>query len=216
VVALELDEPYHNVMVSKDKGVTWQKTYRFYSSEDCESISSQNGGVIISCYSGQYFSRDLSSWNKINGNGQSSGYFDGLSIYSCDGLSLKVTKDEGKTWATLLRPLSPYTSYMTGYRDKVILIAIYATGIIKVTNDGAWEFINNGFTHLDFSSILALSENNYVVATDTGIFYTQDGGKHWTPENNGLENLDVKSLSVNGNILLAGTNGSGVFQALLK
>ena len=122
----------------------------------------------------------------------------------------------GQTWTTLLTNLSPYTTYMTGYRDKVILIAIYATGIIKMTKDGAWELINNGLTNFAFSSILALSENNYVVATDTGIFYTQDGGKHWTPENDGLENLDVKSLSANENILLAGTKGSGVFKALLK
>ena len=216
VVALELDEPYQNIMVSKDKGLTWQKTYRFHSGEACDSFASQQGGIILSCYTGQYFSRDLSAWKKINSAGHSSGYFDGQSIYSCDGLSLKVTKDEGKNWATLLGNLSPYPSYMTGYRDKVILVAIYATGIIKMTHDGAWELINNGVTHFAFSNILALSETNYVVATDTGIFYTQDGGKHWTPENNGLENLDVKSLSANQAILLAGTRGSGVFKAILK
>ena len=45
VVALEFDEPYRNIIVSKDKGITWEKTYHFNSDEACESLSSQNGGA---------------------------------------------------------------------------------------------------------------------------------------------------------------------------
>jgi len=84
-----------------------------------------------------------------------------------------------------------------------------------MTNDNNWELINNGLTYFDFTSLIVIDPNHYLVSTDNGIFYTQNGGKEWLPENNGLNNLAVLSLSLFQTTLLAGTDGSGVFKAKL-
>jgi photosystem II stability/assembly factor-like uncharacterized protein len=218
LVAMEYNNNGQNIIVSNDYGASWNQVHQFNNHEICTKLSSNNGGIIASCYLGQFFSRDLLTWKKINdGDNQnvSSGYFDGQAIYSGDRQSIKITIDEGKTWVTLLDKLNHYSAFITGYRNQVILIGIYGSGIIKMTNHGtSWDLINNGITNFNFSDILVLDENRYMVATDTGIFYTQDGGNHWTPENNGLESVDIKSLSSTTNILLLGTKGSGVFKGI--
>ena len=55
-----------------------------------------------------------------------------------------------------------------------------------------------------------------IVTTGNGAYITHDGGKHWVAENDGLDNLRINSLFANQDMVIAGTNGSGVFKAMLN
>jgi photosystem II stability/assembly factor-like uncharacterized protein len=125
-----------------------------------------------------------------------------------------VSNDQGKTWSVLLDNIHYWTGKIAGYQSKVLLASFNGAGIIKSTDNGkTWSLINEGLTDFHFKILKVVDELHYYVAADQGVFRTEDGGMHWVAENNALENQDVLSLFVNENVLLAGTNGSGVFKA---
>lgn len=211
---LKIGTNSRNLLASDDKGKTWQKITS-PSNEGCDRLSSQQDALILSCYDGQYLTRDFSSWKKLQNSGRK--YVYGHSIYSSDRESIKYSNDDGQTWKTLLDNLHNFGTEITGYQDKVILVAVYEAGIIKTTDSGAtWDLISNGIEDYHFSKIKALDENIYIAATDGGVYLTSDGGNNWIAENNGLDNIDIQSLFVDQNMLLVGTDGGGVFKALLK
>jgi ligand-binding sensor domain-containing protein len=52
---------------------------------------------------------------------------------------------------------------------------------------------------------------NLFVGTNNGVYLSTNNGTSWAAVNNGLSNLEVHALAVNGTNLFAGTNGGGVF-----
>lgn len=204
---------WKHLSTSNDKGQTWQEINS--PGKECESISSQQDALILDCSDGQYLTRDLSHWKTLKNYGKN--YVYGHSIYSSNRKSIKYSNDDGQTWKTLLDNLNDYGTHITGYQDKIVLVAAYEAGIIKTSDGGTtWDLMNNGIEDYQFSDIKALDENNYIATTKGGVYITSDGGKHWTAENTGLDNIEIKSLFINQDMLLVGTNGSGVFKASLK
>jgi len=66
------------------------------------------------------------------------------------------------------------------------------------------------------SVVLDPSQNDTIYVSDiaTGVYRSTDGGKLWTPINNGLSTKAVTALSIStdGKILYATTSGEGVFR----
>lgn len=216
IVELEWDKSGNgqHLLTSADHGKTWQEA-KFPDTKTCHTLSNQNDALILSCDGGHYLTRDLIHWKMINSEERgASSYVIGQTIYTSNGDSIKLSNDEGKTWITLMDNLNHYGTHISGYQNKVVLVAIFAAGIIKTKDSGAsWELINDGITDFYFTGFTAVDENNYVATTGSGVFITQDGGKHWTRENSGLDNFDINSLFANKNMIVVGTAGSGVFKA---
>lgn len=56
----------------------------------------------------------------------------------------------------------------------------------------------------------------YLSSRGKGVFKSSDGGGSWTPSNNGLEDLDIRSLALhplNRSLLFAGTTAKGIFRS---
>ena len=51
----------------------------------------------------------------------------------------------------------------------------------------------------------------YVGTAGGGVFFSNDDGTSWTAINNGLTDLSVNSLLIQGSNIFAGTNSGGVF-----
>lgn len=201
-----------NLLASDDNGLTWQAITA--PDKLCQYLSSQLDALIISCQNRQYLTRDLLHWKMLKNYG--SHYVFGHTIYSSNNQSIKYSDNDGQTWKTLLDNLNDYGTKITGYQDKVVLVALYDIAIIKTTDGGnTWELINNGIEDYHFSGITAISENHYMVTTQSGVYTTTDGGNHWFSDNNGLDNIEINSLFANQDLLLVGTGGSGVFKAAL-
>jgi len=220
VVTLEYNTNGQQIMTSSNFGKTWQPIFQI-NKNHCFSFSSQHDSLIVHCEKESYFTQDLIHWGtfkiKIK-NPTFNSYFSGKKIYITDGNSIQNSNDNGLTWTYLLDNLSQYRAYISGYNDEILIIAFVNAGIIKMTNDGKnWDVINDGLTNYRFTSLIVIDQNHYLISTDDGgIFYTQNGGKQWVAVNSGLNNLAVLGLSFNQPILLAGTDGSGVFKADLQ
>ena len=78
-----------------------------------------------------------------------------------------------------------------------------------------WHLINNGLSNFNFTNLIVIDADHYLISTEAGIFSTKNGGEEWMLQNNGLKNPVISDISLHGRILLAGTEGSGVFRASL-
>lgn len=216
IVTLEYSGNNQQIMLSVDRGNTWQSIFQI-NHNYCHSLSSQHGGLIINCIKENYFTSDLIHWFTLKVDKKNpilTSYFSGTTIYMTDGDSIKSSSDNGLIWQNLLTHLNQHHAYISGYNDEVLIIAINDAGIIKMTRSGKyWDLINTGVTNFNFTNLIVIDENHYIVSTDNGIFYTQNGGKYWLAENNGLNNRTILSLSLYQTTLLAGTDGSGVYKA---
>lgn len=63
----------------------------------------------------------------------------------------------------------------------------------------------------EITSILGISNTIYVGSNGSGIAYTSDEGLTWMSLNNGLTDVNIKSLSTRGPTLIAGTSSEGFF-----
>jgi photosystem II stability/assembly factor-like uncharacterized protein len=95
-------------------------------------------------------------------------------------------------------------------------------GLFKTTDGGAsWWPIDNGLGRvLDSRSTvtaLAIAPNSrstlYAATSGGGVYRSLESGGRWQPLNEGLANLDVRSLTVASNVLYAVTSG-GIFKAI--
>jgi len=208
---------FYDILTSDNLGQTWQTSYHFDNGY-IKNLSIANGAILVTRDNGQYLSFDLKNWEQLTSDGSyNQAYFDGKNVYVYANSAIKMSADQGKTWITLLDNLNQYGAIITGYQSKVILVAFDSAGILKSTNQGkTWDLINQGLYDFHFNTLKVIDENHYIVATDQSVFFTKDGGAHWITEDNGLENENVLSLSVNNKLLLAGTDGAGVFKATIK
>jgi photosystem II stability/assembly factor-like uncharacterized protein len=65
-------------------------------------------------------------------------------------------------------------------------------------------------------AIAACDSNIFAGTYGGGVFYSSDSGKSWTAINNGLTNLNIATLTLNGDSIYAGTFDGGVFYSSNK
>lgn len=93
-----------------------------------------------------------------------------------------------------------------------IRIFIFFLSLISFNNlysQSQWNESNGTYSGV-FTSIIN-DGNTFFAASEKGISYSTDNGTNWSQINNGLSNVNVKSISKLGSNFFAGTNGGGVF-----
>nr|MBC7244984.1 TniB family NTP-binding protein [Chloroflexota bacterium] len=153
-------------------------------------------------------------------------------FYALTGLDVFKTTDDGNTWVSVTRGLA---------RPNVLALAVdpdfpdtlYAgtwySEIYRSADGGqTWWLVNGGLARDAPISALVVhrpaklhgnqsSGVLYAGTNGAGVFYSEDGGIHWTNANNGLENLYVQTLALaptEGGTLYAGT-GKGLYRLKL-
>lgn len=214
----------NHLLMSQDEGETWQQVYQFNDDISALNSNSEKAWVVVS--KDRYLSSDLKNWKKFSKGYSFESIVDTFTknrIYEAQQIDrnsgfgndcfIKISDDEGVTWATLLANFHQKPDAIASYNVNTILVAFYVGGIIKSSDGGKnWEVINNGLNEMHFNQLMILDENNYLAMSENGVFRTQDGGKHWIAETDGLDNPVVLSADVYKNTFLVGTGGSGVYQ----
>ena len=137
-------------------------------------------------------------------------------LYAGTTEGLWVSKDAGETWKRVTGPEVVVNDLLAApLPDGRILLATDRAGVLAGSK-GDLEFraSNSGFAHRYISSIVIDSENHdriYLSAVNDGeyggVFVSEDGGRHWAQESNGLMGRDVFALQQGRNgALLAGTD----------
>ncbi len=147
---------------------------------------------------------------------------------SDDGV-ISVTKDGGKTWATVtpkgipewgrlqqieVSPFSPDTAYAAFDYHELDNNKPY----VFKTHDGGktWTAINKGLPENDPARVVRENPNHkgmLVLGTDTGLFYSMNDGDTWTPIKSNFPTVSIYDLKYEKatHDLLVATHGRGLF-----
>ncbi len=177
------------------------------------------------------------SWNAVSGNVNGSSAVREMAIsktnpqilYATTGSSIFLSTDGGVTFTnkTSGLPSRTITSVNIHPADENIALLTFSgfgTGkVYKTTNMGNTWFsisgnlphspVNDGFIYIYDN----MNPNTYFVATDIGVFLTQDNGTTWVELPNNLPNTVIMHLdySHSNQMLRAGTHGRGVYEAFI-
>ncbi len=95
-----------------------------------------------------------------------------------------------------------------------LFAATAGSGIFRSQNQGeSWEFLSNGLTQLDITSLATTSQGQIFAGTvGNGIFTSPENGQSWYPVNVGLSCLDVSALTTVDQEVFAGTTKGGIYR----
>ncbi|MCW9065222.1 MAG: T9SS type A sorting domain-containing protein, partial [Ignavibacteriaceae bacterium] len=185
-----------------------------------------------------YLSTDYgASWNAISGNVNGSNAVREMAIsksnpqvlYATNGSSVFLSTDGGVTFTnkTSGLPSKIITSVNIHPTDENIAILTFSgfgtNKVYKTTNMGnTWFSIFGNLPDSPVNDCFiytydALNPNTYFVATDIGVFLTQNDGTSWVELPNNLPNTVIMHLdySHSNQMLRAGTHGRGVYEAFI-
>ena len=177
------------------------------------------------------------SWTAVssNVNGSSAvremaiSYSNPTTMYATTGSYIFLSRDGGATFAnkTTGLPSRTVTSVNIHPNDEniaVITFSGFSTNKVYKTTDGgnSWYSIHGNLPDSPVNDALIYTEdtnhpNTYFVATDVGVFLTQDDGANWVELPNNLPNTVILHLDYSkiNKMLRAGTHGRGVYEAYI-
>jgi len=121
----------------------------------------------------------------------------------------------GKSWQQIgLKNFRVQKLFLNG----TSLFAETSGGIFKSEDNGiTWADISNGLdatiSSIVFSGNNIYASNGYIDGPGGGVFISTNNGNSWERNNDGLNNIVVKSLAVSNSNLYAGTIGGGIFMS---
>ena len=177
------------------------------------------------------------SWTAVSGNINGSSSVREMAIsnsnpsvmYATSGSKVYISIDGGVIWTNKTNglPNKTITSvYVHPAQDNVALLTFSGFGtskVYKTTDYGTvWRNIHNNLPDSPVNDIFiytldVVSPNTYFVATDIGVFLSQDDGSNWVELEKGLPNTVIIHLdySPSTQMLRAGTHGRGVYEAFI-
>ena len=131
------------------------------------------------------------------------------------------TTDAGEHWIDISTGLPPLTGTdvqslsIDPTNPSILYTAVPGVGVFKTTDAGAtWHAASNGVPPQFLTAVAVdavVTGTIYAATFDQGVFTTHDGGDSWAPTNDGLFNMNVRSLATEPGRVYAGTYGSGTF-----
>lgn len=150
-------------------------------------------------------------------------------LYATTGSYVFLSTDGGATFTnkTTGLPGRTITSVNIHPNDENIAVLTFSgfgtNKVYKTTNMGtSWFSIYGNLPDSPVNDVVIYTEdathpNTYFVATDIGVFITQDDGANWVELPNNLPNTVILHLdySPSNKMLRAGTHGRGVYEAYI-
>jgi len=143
----------------------------------------------------------------------------GTTIFAGTNNGLYISTDNGNNWVTAFNGL-PATISVTSLiiHNSDIFVATYYSGVYRSSDNGAsWTAANTGFSGNKRIRSFTSSGVNLFAGIDGGkVFHSKDYGISWLNVSDGLPTTgsyswSIKSLTVKGNKLFAGTADDGVW-----
>lgn len=132
----------------------------------------------------------------------------GTRLYAASYGGTYMSTDNGTSWTSVIIPFAKHTA---------ITLAVKGTDLLAGTTSGILVSADSGTTWTQaglnntFINAIVVDDTNLFAGTATGAFLSTNDGSNWTAIDSGLTSLNVSSLGLIGNHLLAGTSGGGIF-----
>lgn len=122
-----------------------------------------------------------------------------------DTKGLYYSSDNGANWILKTNGLPSIGLQKMGIYGQTILISAITSKLYRSTDNG------NSFNLITVPTgiAFALSQNNYFLGSNNGVYKSTDDGLNWTTA--GLTGNTLNVMKFNGNSLFAGTNSNGIY-----
>jgi len=213
---------------SDDKGDYWSAVFSSQGEDDVINFTGiSEKGIFICAKKGLFKSEDgKSDWKRIfEGNAGHIAFSKDGKIFLGTKKGLFISADNGLTWQKDPGEISNLNVRWIGFMDAVIFVAV-EKGLYKNIDNG-WKrtFVTNraeaeydaDIVDEDNQAIkpvnsIATGKNNIFLATDSGIFFSEDMGETWKEfVNTGLISLKVRKLMYKDNLYAATNKGIFMF-----
>jgi photosystem II stability/assembly factor-like uncharacterized protein len=150
-------------------------------------------------------------------------------MFATTGSQIFKSTNEGVNWSNVTtglpnRTITSVYVHPTDVNQVFLTFSGFNTDkVYRSTNGGStWTSIQGNLPNTPVNDILIFTDttaapNTYFVATDIGVFVTDDGGVNWVEIPSGLPNTVIMHLdySPSNKMLRAGTHGRGVYEAYI-
>ncbi len=212
---------------SKDGGARWKSSNQGLKDKFIVALTHLGNGRLFAgtIRAGLFTSRDNGDhWVSANDGLenteiQSIVSLPGGRIFAGTGRGVYISRDEGEHWKPFNEGLTNVMIRdLVATEDETLFAATQGRGLFRrKPGEALWVQMTRGFHYQGVEErivrtlVLGRNEALFVGTFGAGIFRSLDGGVQWQSANTGLQNLSIRSLSVDGaGILYAGT-GEGVF-----
>lgn len=235
---------YNGVFRTTNGGVTWNSAQSGLSGGENAAwvgpieVHPTTSGTFYTARQRVYRSTNNGgSWTAISGNINGSSSVRELTIsksnpsimFATSGSQVFKSTDAGATWSNVTsglpnRTITTVEVHPTNSSLVFLTFSGFGTDkVYKSTNGGSsWSSIDGPLPDSPVNDIYIATDNpgmpnTYFVATDIGVFITEDDGANWTEVTNGLPNTVIIHLdySPSNKMLRAGTHGRGVYEAYI-
>lgn len=169
------------VLSSSNNGKTWELLNKGMNTDLVMALAVSGQKVLAGTKSAIYFSENNGQdWTEIN-----------------NGLPLKLGNLKSDVLSVAISGTALYAGTQHG-------------GLYRSTNNGdQWTQQGNGIPVEATVYSLLVNGTDVLAATEKGIFISTDG-QSWALSNGGLSNIQVRSLTKQGDLIFAGTFGGGI------
>src|SRR5262249_14905063 len=213
-----LGTEWGGIFRSDDNGVNWTRInsgLRITSRTNDLVVSGEDVYALNSIFIHK-LNPDGQGWTPLNPNPISATRLavSGSNLYLTSGTNLLRSTDGGINFTPANVGVALDTTFSVAARDGNIYLGAIANATGRV-----FISANNGDSFTASKSTLVANgfafgkDILYAYSSTSGVFYSTNKGVNWTPVNAGLATRAIGALAVQGETLLAGTNGFGVFAA---
>ncbi len=227
---------FGHVASSADGGRSWQQVSEDFGAEEILAVGQ-------TLFAGTFFDGVFQSDDRGAVWKRSSHGMRGVSVMtlassetsllvSFEGSAVHGSDDGGESWRSIQGnlPQPRYSSYSTQLliSRETIFASPRGAGVYRSADRGrTWTQSNNNLpapaTSPTAPSVMAFIEHDHAVYAaiyNSGVHVTFDNGESWQMRNQGMTDLRVRSLAVNGDAIFVGTgaygSSGGMFRSLDK
>jgi hypothetical protein len=146
-------------------------------------------------------------------------------VWAITGNTVRRSTDAGGSWAVVSAfgfTVGSSTKIIAHPSDPLTAFATFSSysSVAKVarTTDGggSWQNLSGDLPNMPVNGIAInpQSTNDWYIATDLGVWHSDNGGVNWTPFESGLPNVVVDDVEIQNakQKLVAGTHGRGAWE----
>ncbi|MEI6090607.1 MAG: T9SS type A sorting domain-containing protein [bacterium] len=209
---------------SKDFGETWENVNTGVDDTDITSLTvDKNGNIYAGAFSVIYKSiNNGDSWTTCL-SGNESVQCTSLQVNSkgtifAGTMSYGVMKSTngGAVWQQMATGLAVPISYISMNKKDEVFATTFEGHLYSSSNDGVkWDIVaqSEGITtmfFIDDNDVLSCVDQDHLVV---GVHRSKDKGKHWSREDNGLQEQYVNSFDSNSQGVIFAASTSGLFKS---
>jgi hypothetical protein len=209
----------HGIYISTDKGVHWKFQAVGLVSPSVNSFASLGSTLFAGTSEGLYNSSDggknwILSTNIMKGASVVGLAENGMHLFAgTSSHGVFLSNDTGKTWSSLNNQLYDTNVVSLVYTGKYLFCGTGSTAFQSTDNGSTWTWdanlLTGGLGHIN--GFVMVGDTIFSASLGKGVQLSTDNGQNWNIANGNISDVSISALSVDGNIVIAGTTSGAMW-----